>query len=309
VLFLKGHGYLQTVYALAFSPDGKDLASCGLDGNVRLWDLGTGKQKEELKANYDAHSVCYSPDRRSFAWPDYYGVQVRDLGSGDTKSYPLTTPDSRIQTATFSGDSRTLFCKRRSWNARSASLCLFDSASGKWEDLPQGEQCTDAVAVSRDGRTLATGHQVARAGTTARSSRRHDHVVRLWDVKGRTVSATLAGHGSQITTVAFSPDGRHLAVTSGTALWVWDLTARQAVSQVRIDKLHFKSVAFSPDGRWLAAARNDKTVRFFDTRTWGEGPGFDWKIGPAVVVAFAQDGMRAAAGSSKGKIVVWDVDV
>jgi hypothetical protein len=49
-------------------------------------------------------------------------------------------------------------------------------------------------------------------------------------------------------------------------------------------------------------------VRLFDAATWDEGPSSDGKVGPVVSVAFARDGMRAACGSAKGKIVVWDVD-
>jgi WD40 repeat protein len=81
------------------------------------------------------------------------------------------------------------------------------------------------------------------------------------------------------------------------------------LTRLAVDRKHFQAIAFTPDGRFLAAVRNDATARFWDARTWQPARAFEWGIGPLVSLAIAPDGMRAAAGSKKGKIVVWDVDL
>jgi WD40 repeat protein len=302
--FLTGHGYNQTIYGLDFSPDGTKLASCGLDGHVRLWDLSTG-QAQVFDAHYSTHAVRFSPDGRRLAWGKSQRLHLKDI-EGSEVTYDFPASSLGISQVAFSPEGRVLLVLARySWTT--LAIEILDVASGTWSTWPASEHCTEALAFSRDGRVLATGNQIQRRDRGLR--RAYEHPVILWDVSTREVSARLEGHGNMITSVAFSPDGHHLAATSGVTLWVWDLTARAPVAQVKVDNLHFKSVAFSPDGRWLATARNDATVRFFDTLTWTEGPAFDWKIGPVGVVAFARDGMRATCGSSKGKIVVWDVDL
>jgi WD40 repeat protein len=70
-----------------------------------------------------------------------------------------------------------------------------------------------------------------------------------------------------------------------------------------------QEVAFTPDSRFLAAARNDRTVQLWETASWSPAAAFDWQIGSLVSLAIAPDGMRAAAGSKRGKIVVWDIDL
>ena len=66
-------------------------------------------------------------------------------------------------------------------------------------------------------------------------------------------------------------------------------------------------MAFSPDGRTIATSNNDGLVRFWDGRTGELLKAYDWKIDKALCVAFAPDGLRAAAGGSTGKIVICDV--
>jgi WD40 repeat protein len=109
--------------------------------------------------------------------------------------------------------------------------------------------------------------------------------------------------------MAFSPNGRALAATCGQALLVRHVTTGAILVHHKIDYQHFKDVVFTPDGRFLLLARNDKTVRVWNTQTWREQAAFDWDIGAIVSVAVAPDGMRAAAGGDKGKIVVWDLDL
>src|SRR5262249_48609470 len=74
-------------------------------------------------------------------------------------------------------------------------------------------------------------------------------------------------------------------------------------------KKDFQAVAFTPDGQFLLTACGDKTVRFWEGDTLEAVQGFDWKIGDVESLAVASDGMRAAAGGSKGQIVVWDIDI
>jgi hypothetical protein len=70
-----------------------------------------------------------------------------------------------------------------------------------------------------------------------------------------------------------------------------------------------ESVAFSPNGAFLLAGRSDGAVTLFDTNTWEPVRTLDWRVGPLRAVQFAPDGTRAAAVGTKGKVVVWDVDV
>jgi WD40 repeat protein len=107
-----------------------------------------------------------------------------------------------------------------------------------------------------------------------------------------------------------SPDGSYLVVLVGPSLSVRhaeDLNRKPI--KVRDGKMHFTGIAFHPSGQYLAATSNDETVKLYDTATWQIARTFTWKIGRLRSVAFSPDGTRAAVGSDKGQIVVWDVDL
>jgi WD40 repeat protein len=109
-----------------------------------------------------------------------------------------------------------------------------------------------------------------------------------------------------------SPDGSLLACQ--VTVWVHIYPLREPftgpLASLRNDtRAEFTDIAFHPSGRYLAATSNDATVKLYDTTTWEVARAFTWDIGRMRSIAFSPDGMLAAAGSDKGKVVVWDVDL
>lgn len=108
-----------------------------------------------------------------------------------------------------------------------------------------------------------------------------------------------------------SPCGSMFATPNATNVHIFavgDSVELRATLQNDSRKL-FTGIAFHPSGRYLAATSNDETVKLYDTATWEVAHTFTWKIGRVRSVCFSPDGALAAAGSDKGQVVVWDVDL
>jgi WD40 repeat protein len=107
--------------------------------------------------------------------------------------------------------------------------------------------------------------------------------------------------------VAFSPDGRTLAATAGRTIEAFDVAKRQRRRILRGHKVTVWGIAFAGDGRLLSAS-GDGTVRLWDVGSGRQLAVFDWEYGPVNNVCVSPDRMTAAAGTSAGRIVVWDLD-
>jgi WD40 repeat protein len=295
---LKGHRHDKPVRSLAFAPSGDRLASSARDYKTFLWDLGTGEH--QVIDDHDSYTVAFSPDGRLIATGRSKDLSLWDAQTGTLRTCIAPTDYGMGIEVAFSPDGRVLARAGR-------TVRLWDPVTLVMLPGPQPEEAarhaTKCLAFSRDGRTLATGHE---GGNSAGGMTRH---VRLWDTATWRSRDFLVGPTATVDALAWSPDGRFLAAAAGRTLWVWDVAARAAVVKHLISEQHYKDVAFSPDGRFLAFARNDATVRLWETAGWTEVAAYDWKVGPMISVAFAPDSMRAAGGSGKGKIVVWDVDL
>lgn len=109
--------------------------------------------------------------------------------------------------------------------------------------------------------------------------------------------------------LAFSADGKTLAVASDRSILFWDMETRQLRRKINTGRAFVRQLAFHPNGKILASGGNTPLVTLWDVATGKELQRFDWNIGGRILsLAFAPDGMTAAAGGSNRKFVVWDID-
>jgi WD40 repeat protein len=162
-----------------------------------------------------------------------------------------------------------------------------------------------AIRVSPDGETFVTLDGGPDAWMVSPLIR-----VSLWSVKDGTFLRSAKLPGGTLPLVAFAPDGERFVTCRTNALTIWDAaTLTPARRDVRSDnRSRLTGLAFHPGGKYLAVTSNDRTVKLYDTTTWELARSYTWDIGKMRGVAFSKDGTLAAAGSSEGKIVVWDFD-
>jgi sugar lactone lactonase YvrE len=293
---LRRRGATRAISALGFSPSNTWLVSSSSDFEVWRWDLATGAASFLSQGSFLA--FCPTGDR--LAVRDNGGVVVIDLTIEPPLHRIIRSPDAFSRNAVFGPDGKTLVVMDH-------LVRLYELPNrkrlGSWR---QADHPSGALALHGTTNLVATGHCEPRRVRTGR--RANDYPVRLWRYPSGEAVTHFPQPTQEVRALAFSPDGRWLAAVGSRTLWVWEVASGRVVLRRRPDNRHFKSVAFSPDGRWLAAAHTDHTVRLSSVLDWVERESFDWEIGPIVSVCFAPDGMRAAAGSKTGRVVVWDVD-
>ena len=290
-------GYTDTVLSVAFSPDGKTLASGDNDYTVLLWDMATRQQIGlPLNDTGAVNAVAFSPDSKTLAAGNADGtVQLWDVTTPLPASSRFANGQASVNRVAFSADGKTLATGDADGSIRLWNVATRRPIGGSFT-VDAGQ--VYSLAFSPDGRTLATGSA--------------DGKVRLWDMathRQLRLGNPDIGQAGPIV-VAFSPDGKTLA--SGSAddkVQLWNLTTRQPTGLPLITGGGgVNSVAFSPDGNTLAAGDADGTVRLWEVATRQPiGSPFARHGGPVTSVAFSPDGKTLASGSYDLTVRLWNV--
>ncbi|MDX3538831.1 trypsin-like peptidase domain-containing protein [Streptomyces sp. MB09-01] len=287
-------GHTAAVKAVAFSPDGKTLATGSYDGTARLWEMPTGSHPKALKGHTDVAtsvtSVAFSPDGKTLAtgisngsillWNVTSGTLAKELkGHTDVVNSVTFSPDGKILA---SGSNDTTI---RVWNMPSRTYLY---------SLTGHTDVVNSVTFSPDGKILASGS--------------NDTTIRVWNMPSRTCLYSLTGETGSVHSVAFDPDGKILA--SGTAdslIVLWNMPSGTYRKVLKTDSDEVVSVAFSPDGKSLASGNTEHTALLWDVETGAIRMTLlghnDWVF----AVAFSSDRKTLATGSRDQTFRLWDV--
>jgi WD40 repeat protein len=307
---------------LQFSPDGKRLASCGVESTIKVFDFERRTVLFPLEGHRGhVNSLSFSPDGRRLVSGGNDGtLRLWDIDSRACLQILRDPYNRAIQSVAFASDGETIL------STCGGELKLWKAAFHPVAETIETGQELARPALSPDGRWLVTGEATVWTRTYSEPD-----AIKVWELATRKLRFHLAPDNHQPLALVFSPDGKYFA-TGGEAtnrvIEIWE-TAKwdSAGTRVKPDfsiPIDFEtgSLAFSPDGTTLAAAGFCMTpegpsgatnrLAFWEVGSWkrldilAKAGAASTEKSAAATLAFSGDGRRLAVGSRDGWLRLWD---
>jgi WD40 repeat protein len=300
-------GHSNCVWSVAFSPNGKILASESYDKTIRLWNVTTGANS----ACFREHTVCdfpcvaFSPDGATLTSSCGGTMRLWDVRAGRNTATIEAVHDElldgermkleAVRSLAFSPDGKmlangTVFHGIMLWNVATHKRIATLATHGH----------VTSLAFSPDGRILACGNGNGK--------------VQLWNPATNKNTATLAGHTGDVYSVAFSPDGK--TVASGgedTTVKLWDVATRKNIATLKGHPVSKDTldivfcVAFSPDGKTLVSGGQNSNciITLWDIASRKATTFLKGHTAQVLSLAFDPSGKYLASGGADNTIKLW----
>ncbi len=284
-------GHTDGVQSVAFSSDGRFVASGSGDTTIKLWQVSDGKLLRTLEGHKSTvNCVAFSPDGRIIASGSHDATIKLWQASNGKLLRTLESHKDCIENIAFSLDGRIIAS-----GSGDKTINLWQASDGKLLRTLEGHKSiVKSVAFSPDGSIIASGS--------------YDTTIKLWQVSDGKLLRTLEGHKNAIYSVAFSPDGRTIASGLGDrTIKLWQVSDGRLLCTLEGHKDCLYSVAFSSDGSTIASGSSDKTIKLWqasDGRLLRTLEGHKFIVSS---VAFSPAGRTIASGSGDKTIKLWQV--
>ena len=299
-------GHATGVDAVAWSPDGKRIASSAFNDTVQVWDAVDGSHVFTYKGHYDgAQAVAWSPDGKRIASASWDStVQVWDAVDGG-HVFTYKGHSSGVKAVAWSPDG-----KRIASGSEDKTVQVWDAVDGSHVFTYKGHSgFVNAVAWSPNGKRIASG--------SSGDYPNYDDMVQVWDAVDGSHVFTHKGYSDGTQAVAWSPDSKRIASGSGdNTVQVWDAVDGSHVftykghsdwtRTVLETVVSVNAVAWSPDGKRIASSSGDNTVQVWDAVDGSHVFTYKGHSDTVEAVAWSPDGKRVASGSEDKTVQVWE---
>ncbi|MEM6399040.1 MAG: NACHT domain-containing protein [Cyanobacteria bacterium P01_D01_bin.116] len=322
------------VMSLTFSPDDKLLVTGGGDGEIRFWEVDSGKQISSFRAHNDwISSVVFSPDRKTIAssssssvvklWDFKTGECLRILRGHTDKARQISFNYSSTILASSSDDTtiklwdvntgqliKTLQGhSNQIWRiaiapsnkvlvsgSSDSSIKIWDISTGVClKTLDEHNDSILSVTFSHDSKMLASGSK--------------DKIIKIWDTNTGKCIKNLIGHTDTARSLAFSKDDKTLfSGSTDRTIKVWSIDDGKCLKTIKGHNSRIRKIALNSKDTVIASCSDDQTIKYWDTKTGECLKTLQGCSSWVVSVIVSSDGKTIISGNNNQTIKYWDIN-